>query len=199
MSRIEEDAPPLLPPYPGIAENEIVYIQTTNDIQHAKDILLAADALGFDTESKPIFTKGQSSDGPHLLQLATDTKAFLFPLITLEQIELAQGLVKAVLESTQILKVGFGLGDDHQRLLAKLGVKVAHVIDLSRAMSEGKRKQMGAKAGVAKYFGQALQKSKRISTSNWASFPLNDRQKKYAADDAHSALLLYRAWKSKAE
>ena len=197
MLPIEEDVP-LLPPYPGVAENEIVYIQTPNDLQLAKSALLSADVLGFDTESKPIFTKGQSSDGPHLLQLATDSKAFLFPLITQVQIDLAHDVVKAVLESPQILKVGFGLGDDHQRLLAKLGVKVAHVIDLSRAMAEGKRRQMGAKAGVAKYFGQTLQKSKRISTSNWASFPLNDRQMKYAADDAHSALMLYRAWKAKA-
>lgn len=188
-----------LPPYPGVPEQHIFYVQTSDDLAQAEHALQSADVLGFDTESKPVFIKGQESDGPHLLQLATDTQAYLFPLITQEQIDLSHDLVRAILESHQIIKVGFGLGDDNQRLLAKLGVKVSNVLDLSRLMGESKKKQMGAKAGVAKFFGQNLLKSKRISTSNWSSLVLNSRQRKYAADDAHSALMLYRAWLKKAK
>ena len=33
--------------------------------------MLTADVLGFDTESKPTFLKGEQSDGPHLIQLAS--------------------------------------------------------------------------------------------------------------------------------
>jgi RNA polymerase sigma factor for flagellar operon FliA len=47
---------------------------------------------------------------------------------------------------------------------------------------------------VAHFFGQKLHKSKRIGTSNWASPQLNERQLLYAANDAHVALQLYRAW-----
>lgn len=34
-------------------------------------------------------------------------------------------------------------------------------------------------------------KSKRISCSNWESFPLTDKQKLYATDDAYASLKCY--------
>jgi ribonuclease D len=182
-----------LPAYPGISAANIYLVETAEDAAFALRHLLEVKVLGFDTESKPIFFKGQASDGPHLVQLATTSHAFLFPVVTAQQVALALPVVKAALEAASILKVGFGLGDDHQRLLAKLGVKVTHVLDLSRSLSDNKRNQMGAKSAVEKYFGQVLQKSKRISTSNWSAASLSDRQLKYAADDAQSALLVYLA------
>ena len=51
-----------------------------------------------------------------------------------------------------------------------------------------------AKVAVAHFFGQKLQKSKKTGTSNWASAHLSERQLIYAANDAHVALRLYRAW-----
>lgn len=36
--------------------------------------------IGFDTESKPTFLKGEESTWPHLVQLATDERAYLFPV-----------------------------------------------------------------------------------------------------------------------
>ncbi|MFZ6798795.1 3'-5' exonuclease [Undibacterium sp. Di24W] len=182
-----------LPAYPGIDMEKICLVQTTSQLAFAEEQLLQARVLGFDTESKPIFKIGQSSDGPHLIQLATTEYAFLFPILNGAQVEFATPVLKAALESKTILKVGFGLGDDNQRLLHKLGVKIAHVLDLSRALSDNRKKQMGAKRAVEKYFGQVLQKSKRVSTSNWAAESLNERQLKYAADDAQSALLVYQA------
>jgi RNA polymerase sigma factor for flagellar operon FliA len=47
---------------------------------------------------------------------------------------------------------------------------------------------------VAHYFGLKLQKSKKISTTNWASPRLTDKQLQYAADDAQVALVVYRHW-----
>lgn len=182
-----------LPAYPGIDMEKICLVRTAGQLAFAEEHLLQAIVLGFDTESKPIFKIGQSSDGPHLIQLATTEYAFLFPILNAAQVAFATPVLKAALESKTILKVGFGLGDDNQRLLHKLGVKIAHVLDLSRALSDSRKKQMGAKRAVEKYFGQVLQKSKRVSTSNWAAEILNERQLKYAADDAQSALLVYLA------
>lgn len=189
----ELEVSPDLPVYPGIDMEKICLVQTAKQLVFAEAQLLQATVLGFDTESKPIFKIGQSSDGPHLIQLATGDYAFLFPVLNAAQVAFSTPVLKAVLESTTILKVGFGLGDDNQRLLHKLGVKIAHVLDLSRALSDSRKKQMGAKRAVEKYFGQVLQKSKRVSTSNWAAETLNERQLKYAADDAQSALLVYLA------
>lgn len=184
------DSLPSLPPYPGIPFHAISLVRTLDEAQLAYEAMIKADVLGFDTESKPIFFKGQSSDGPHLIQLATDTQAFLFPVAHATNVD----AVKAVLEANHILKVGFGLSDDNKRLHAKLGITTTNVLDLSRAMRESRHREMGAKAAVAKFFGMKLQKSKKTSTSNWAVAALSERQMQYAADDAQVALLTYRQW-----
>lgn len=186
----DEQILPSLPPYPGIPFNQICLVDSLEVAELAYAAMISADMIGFDTESKPIFFKGQASDGPHLIQLATDTQVFLFPVVHASYTEPA----KAVLESRQILKVGFGLGDDNKRLHAKLAITPVNVLDLSRAMRESKHREMGAKAAVAKYFGMKLQKSKKTSTSNWAVAKLSERQMQYAADDAQVALLVYREW-----
>ncbi|QKJ65458.1 3'-5' exonuclease domain-containing protein 2 [Deefgea piscis] len=182
----------LLPPYIGIDARSIVVVNSPAEALIASRELAAADVLGFDTESKPVFMKGQVSQGPHLIQLATQDKVFLFPIRRGE----AYPALQAILESTSILKVGFGLGDDQQRLFAKLGITTQHVLDLARALRTDSRSDVGAKTAVAQFFGQKLQKSKKISTSNWALLPLTDKQKQYAADDAHVALKIYRAWQA---
>ena len=35
-------------------------------------MIQAAGVVGFDTESKPVFTKGGKSDGPHVVQIAAE-------------------------------------------------------------------------------------------------------------------------------
>jgi RNA polymerase sigma factor for flagellar operon FliA len=49
---------------------------------------------------------------------------------------------------------------------------------------------------VARFFGQRLQKSRKITTTNWALPRLSDKQIQYAADDAHVALRIYRHWRA---
>jgi ribonuclease D len=151
------------------------------------------DVLGFDTESKPTFLKGEVSTGPHLVQLATDDTAYLFQIGAAPAVE----LLKAVLESKSILKVGFGLSDDVKRLKIKLGIEAQNVLDLSTALrKKNERNTLGAKTAVARYFGQSLAKSKKITTTNWALPRLSEKQILYAADDAHVALKIYRHWRS---
>lgn len=183
---------PALPPYQGIRLENVRLVRTADEAQAAMAALLAADAIGFDTESKPTFVKGESSTGPHLIQLATDDTAYLFQVGSTATPALAE--LKAILESTSTLKVGFGLSDDVKRLRNKLGIVPAGVIDLSVALRGGQRNDLGAKTAVAKFFGLHLQKSKKISTTNWASARLSDKQILYAADDAQVALRVYRRW-----
>jgi ribonuclease D len=182
----------LLPPYDGISLDDVRIVKSDRDTAEALAILSRADVLGFDTESKPTFLKGEVSTGPHLVQLATDEAAYLFQIGAAPAVE----LLKAVLESDTILKVGFGLSDDVKRLRAKLGIEARHVLDLSTALRRGERNTLGAKTAVARYFGQRLQKSKRITTTNWALPRLSEKQILYAADDAHVALRIYRHWRS---
>ena len=190
MSEVE------LPLYPGIGLERIVLVDSEALAEVASAALLAADVIGLDTESKPTFLKGEESTGPHLIQLATDERAYLFPVSP----TYCSPVLKTILESPRVLKAGMGLGNDRSALKSRLGIELKHVLDLGEALrgrGEGRighRGTVGAKVAVAHFFGQRLQKSKRIGTSNWASRRLNDRQLLYAANDAHVALMIYRAW-----
>ena len=183
---------PELPVYAGIALTDVQIVYSVAESAAVLAELMAADVLGFDTESKPTFAKGEVSTGPHLIQLATDRRAYLFPVAG----TMALDVLRAVLESAQSLKVGFGLRDDLLRLQSKLGIDCANVLDLAIALREDKRGDVGAKSAVARFFGQRLQKSKRISTTNWANPRLTEAQMRYAANDAHVALRVYRAWQA---
>jgi ribonuclease D len=184
-----------LPAYQGIAMAQVRLVKSDQDAAAASADLLAMDAIGFDTESKPTFQKGEVSTGPHLVQLATDDTAWLFQIGDQPPSPAIAALLRAVLESPSIVKAGFGLADDIKRLRAKLGIETANVVDLATAMKQrGERNTLGAKTAVARHFGQALQKSKKITTTNWALPRLTDKQIQYAADDAHVALKLYRHW-----
>lgn len=185
------DQEALLPPYDGIKLTAVHMVKSDRDAADALQALLAMDVLGFDTESKPTFLKGEVSTGPHLVQLATDDAAYLFQIGAMPAI----AVLKAVLESATILKVGFGLSDDVKRLRAKLGIEISNVLDLSTALRKNERNTLGAKTAVARFFGQKLQKSKKITTTNWALPRLTDKQILYAADDAHVALKIYRRWR----
>lgn len=185
-----------LPTYPGITLADITLVSNAALAEAAQVALMAADAVGFDTESKPTFNKGEVSTGPHLVQLATDHHAWLFPT------SLAAGVsaLKAVLESPQVRKIGFGLGNDRSALQTRLGISLSDVLDLGEILrGPGHRGTVGAKMAVAHFFGQRLQKSKKIGTSNWAIPRLSERQMLYAANDAHVALRIYREWKKTEE
>src|SRR5690606_33014386 len=60
--------------------------------------------LGFDSESKPTFKVGEVSTGPHLIQLATLDKAYLFQMNPA-----IWHFLKPIFASRDQIKVGFGL------------------------------------------------------------------------------------------
>ena len=180
-----------LPVYPGIELASVTLVTSDALAAEALQALMAGDAIGFDTESKPTFLKGEVSTGPHLVQFATDTHAYLFPV----SLRFGSDALKTVLEAPQLLKAGFGLGNDLGALRSKLGIDVNNVLDLGEVLrGPGHRGTVGAKSAVAYFFGQRFQKSKKTGTSNWANPRLTERQIMYAANDAYAALQVYRAW-----
>jgi RNA polymerase sigma factor for flagellar operon FliA len=186
-----------LPAYEGIRLADVRIVRTPLEAAAALAALSQADVIGFDTESKPTFSKGEVSTGPHLVQLASDDLAYLFQIGSAASAQTALEVLKPLLESDSILKVGFGLGDDLKRLRTKLGIEARNVLDLATAMRRrGERNTLGAKTAVARFFGKRLQKSRRITTTNWALPHLSEKQVLYAADDAHVALRLYRYWRA---
>lgn len=182
--------PAKLPPYAGLEPGSITLVRDSAGAAAARRVLEAADVLGFDTESRPTFVRGEASSGPHLVQLATDSHCFLY------QVDHFADLtdLRAVLESPGLVKAGFGLGDDLRRLASKCGIHCGGVLDLAQLLRPNRREAMGAKKAVASLLGRRLEKSRRVATTNWASRNLSERQMRYAANDAHAALCVYRAW-----
>ena len=177
--------------YQGIALADVRLVDSKALAEEALDVLMDAGEVGFDTESKPTFLKGEMSTGPHLVQLATESRVYLFQISRLH----GSNVLKAILESPQVLKVGFGLGNDRSVLQSRLDIGINNLLDLGEVLrGPGHRGTVGAKVAVAHFFAQKFQKSKKTSTSNWAAPNLSERQILYAANDAHVALRIYRAW-----
>ena len=178
----------LLDPFEQLGLDRIVLVNSAAHAREAAAELRAAGALGFDTESKPTFVKDQVSEGPHIVQLATRERAWIFQLHDME----CRAIAADLLASPGVLKAGFGLGDDRRRIVSKLGVEPAGVLELNAVFRErGYRKDMGVKGAVAVLFNRRYIKSKKAATSNWANPRLTPAQLVYAANDAWAAIRVY--------
>lgn len=179
-----------LEPFAGLGIERIQVPITRAHFEAAAAAIRAAGAVGFDTESKPTFRLGETSDGPHTVQFATSDQAFIF------QVHRPEGhdLLIDLLQSPVLLKVGFGLGSDKGQIQARFGVALRAVLDLNHLFSQdGYRRDMGVRAAVALVFGQRFLKSKKTTTSNWALPQLTPNQLRYAANDAWAALRVLQA------
>ena len=180
----------LLEPFDRLGMKDIELVATPSQAEHALTALSGAGALGFDTESKPTFVRDEASDGPHIVQLSTQKKAWVFQL----EDAACRLAVARLLESPSLVKAGFGLGDDRRRIVSKLGVDLQGVLDLNTVFRErGYRKDMGVRGAVAVMFNRRFIKSKKAATSNWANPQLSEAQLVYAANDAYAALRVYDA------
>jgi ribonuclease D len=179
-----------LPPFERLGMEHIVQVDDEEGARAAVQALARHPVWGFDTESKPTFVRDQASDGPHVVQLATSGQAWVFQLHDTG----CRSLVAELLANPGHVKAGFGLGDDHKRIVSKLGVQPAGVLDLNHVFRQlGYRKDIGVRAAVAVMFGQCFAKSKKAATSNWAARQLSPGQLVYAANDAWAAARVHAA------
>jgi ribonuclease D len=186
----DKDAIALLPPFERLGLDRITLVNTGAQARQAQQHLLEATAWGFDTESKPTFKVGEASDGPHILQLSTPERAWVFQLHEPE----CRSIAAELLAQGGIAKAGFGLGDDRKRIIHKLGIEPQGILELNTVFRErGYRKDMGVKGAVAVLFNQRFIKSKKAATSNWANARLSEAQLVYAANDAYAAIRVWQA------
>jgi ribonuclease D len=190
LSTPDKDAIALLPPFERLDLNRITLVNTAAQAREAQARLLDTPAWGFDTESKPTFKVGEVSDGPHVLQLSTVERAWVFQLHEPQ----CRSIAAELLAQSGFAKAGFGLGDDRKRIISKLGVEPAGILELNTVFhARGYRKDMGVKGAVAVLFNQRFIKSKKASTSNWANAQLTEAQLVYAANDAYAAVRVFHA------
>jgi len=180
-----------LSPFAGMPQERIVMPDNAASCEAAlRELLAWPGPIGFDTESKPTFRVGEHSDGPHLIQFATPQRAYLLRVAIAECLPVA----RAVLENPRLVKLGFGLKSDRSRLQGRLGIALRAGIDLGSVLRyEGRKGQVGLRGALAALRQEAIAKSRRLSTSNWASLQLSEAQQRYAADDAYGALQVFAA------
>lgn len=179
-----------LEPFEGLGVKSIFVVSDTRQAKIAVEELMRCGQVGFDTESKPTFHKGQVSEGPHVLQLATTEKAYIFQSLCEE----SYPFIVELLKSTELTKIGFGLDGDLHQISNRFGIRPGSIVDLDRSFKKlGYRNAVGAKSAIAIFFNRRFLKSKTVTTSNWALPNLSERQLIYAANDAYAALRVFHA------
>jgi ribonuclease D len=183
----------LLPPFVGLPLSRIVVPKTAGQFANALAEIQDSAFVGFDTESRPTFTKGRMSEGPHVVQFSTLNRAFIFQLYRSE----GHQALTEILESRAIVKVGFGLNVDQGQIRQQLGMKLKYVLDLDRIFcKDGYCHTLGVRAAIALVLNQKFHKSRRVTVSNWSLPELTSTQLLYAANDAYSALRVLLALES---
>lgn len=176
----------VFPIFQSLPLSNVVLINSLQQCQAVKIELQQAAVLGFDSESKPTFSKGEIATGPHLIQLATLERAYLFQ-VNAEILE----FLKPIFTCRDQIKVGFGLKND-AHLFRKKEIELNSILELSKCFgSFGLNNPVGLKNAMALLFQVNFPKSKSISTSNWSKKHLSEQQIAYAAADAYAPVLIF--------
>jgi len=169
-------------------KGRIILCKTKEEAEVAAEKLLKETLLGFDTETRPAFRKGESYD-PSLLQLATETEVYLFQL---QQCGLTPNLLK-LLSSPNIIKAGVAIDRDVSELQAFAQFQPAGFVELATCAKEARIKNLGLRGLTAILFGFRISKKEQVS--NWARKELTQSQQTYAATDAWLGRKIYLSFK----
>ncbi len=166
-------------------------VRSKDELITAIDRLSGHDLLGFDTETRPAYNKGESYL-PSLLQLANDREVFIFQF---KELGLAKPL-RDILADPAIIKAGVALDYDIRELKKISPFKAAGFVDLGDLAKKATIKNHGLRGLAAVLLGFRI--SKGAQTSNWARDELTEQQIQYAATDAWVGRKLYLALQEEA-
>ncbi len=166
-------------------DGPIVLCRTPEEAEKAVEQLKKEPLLGFDTETRPAFRKGEFYD-PSLLQLATEDTVYLFQI---QQTGLIQGLLD-VLASREILKAGVAIDRDISELQAVADFEPDGFVELADIAKSAQIKNLGLRGLTAILFDFRISKKEQVS--NWARKDLTKSQQTYAATDAWLGRKIYR-------
>jgi len=165
-------------------DGEIVCIDDYDQVDEVMAFLWNSRFVGFDTETKPSFRKGQKNI-VSLLQLSADGRAFLFRL---NKIGLPEKVAR-FLSSDDIIKVGVAIHDDIKALKLLREFNPGGFVDLQDMVKDYGITSSGLRKLTAIILGYSI--SKRQQVSNWENEILTPSQKVYAATDAWVCMKIY--------
>ena len=165
-------------------KGRIITILSKEEADKAVESLLRFPIVGFDTETRPSFKKGQRYK-ISLMQISTDDTCFLFRL---NHIGIPESLEK-FLKSSSTLKIGLSLRDDFGAIRKRSDIEPANFLDLQNYVGQFGIEDASLQKIYAILFQKKISKGQRLT--NWEADVLTDSQKKYAALDAWACLRIY--------
>ncbi|MDD5439661.1 MAG: 3'-5' exonuclease domain-containing protein 2 [Candidatus Omnitrophica bacterium] len=172
ISKDEINALPL-----GSYTGPIHVIDSDEKMNRAARALDAEKVLGFDTETRPAFKKGESYP-PSLIQLAASDGVYLFPLRHITSYK----ALAHILAGKKVLKAGIAIGYDLKKLNDIIPFKPSGFVELAELAAMAGIKNAGIRSLAAFLFGFRI--SKQTKLSRWDAPRLAQVQLEYAATDA---------------
>lgn len=163
---------------------EIVLVDKPEEVDAAIDYLLQHEKLGFDTETKPAFKKGQVNKVA-LIQLSSMDKCYLFRLNMIGYPD----RLDEIICNPDIKKIGLSLRDDFAAINKRSDKKPVNFVDLQPFVDGYGIDDNSLQRIYAIIFGKKISKRQRVT--NWEAKQLSEAQKNYAAIDAWACLRIY--------
>ena len=165
-------------------EGHIHVIGSESECEKAIQQLETEQILGFDTEKKPTFIKGDYNPTA-MVQLSTINDAFLFRLNKIGYPERLFDLMA----NGSILKLGISINDDLKELIRLRKFLPTGFTDLNSIANQMGVQHIGVKKLAAIFLNHRISKGQQ--TSNWENKTLSPGQQKYAATDAWICIRIY--------
>ncbi len=168
----------------GAFEGDIAVVDTPEAVGEACAYLSERPVIGFDTETRPAFTKGVTNRVA-LLQLSSGERAFLFRL---NRIALERPIIR-LLEDEKVIKIGAAIRDDLKGLQKFRHFTPGGFIDLQSIVGDYGITDLSVRKLAAITMGIKISKAQRLS--NWEAQQLTPAQQRYAATDAWVSREIY--------
>lgn len=165
-------------------ESPILVVNSREHVEAARKVLTGEPVLGFDTETRPAYRKGESYP-PALLQLCGGRGACIFQVRRLS----IPPFVLELLSDRNVVKAGIAPGRDVRELADEQHFEPAGFVDLGRESHVCKLHNHGLRGLAGVLLGFRISKS--AQRSNWARTELKEKQIRYAATDAWIGRELY--------
>ena len=159
-------------------------LSAPSGLERAIQDLRRESVIGFDTETRPAFRRGESYF-PSLVQFATAEAVYL---IQIQQVDYAESL-REIFSSENLIKAGVSVKDDLRDLKNLFEFEERAVVDLGKLARRYGLKQTGVRNLAGIFLGVRIPKGEK--TTNWAAPRLSPRQITYAATDAWVCRELY--------
>ncbi len=163
---------------------DVTVVDSPEGVEAAIARLYARSVVGFDTETRPNFQKGEMHK-VSLMQVSDTERCYLFRL---NHTGLSDTLVNWLADPS-VIKVGLSLKDDFHQLRKLREFEPGGFVELQTLVRQYHITDASLQKIYAIIFGERISKGQRLT--NWEAPVLAPSQQAYASLDAYACLRIY--------